>query len=326
MLVNTFRVIPYSFAYWPQVPEWWVQGFYAGLLLVVLYPGWQRWWKLWAGIGLFWLALVIVVTRPDVPSGLRMTVLSVGHGTAVVLETPGGRCLLYDAGSLAGPEVAYRHVASYLWYRGRTKIDEVLLSHADLDHFNALPDLIEKFRVGIVRMTPTFSNKPDRGTQETMKQLKNRQANMTLITRGAVLEEGDVQMEVLHPPANGPEGTENARSLVLLITYEGRRILLTGDLEEPGLSQVTQRPIAPVDVLVSPHHGSRVSNTERFAAWCQPRLVISSETFPRGPKPDPYTPLGATLWRTWIHGGVTVEVDANGVRAKTQVTGREWRQ
>ena len=324
VLVNTFRAIPYSFGYWPDVPEWWVQVFYAGLLAVVLYPGWQRWWKLWVGIGLAWLALVIVITRPDVPSGLRMTVLSVGHGTAVVLETPGGRCLLYDAGSLAGPDVAYRHVASYLWYRRRSKIDEVLLSHADLDHFNALPDLLDRFRVGMIRMTPTFSAKPDRGTQATMKQLQAKHANMTLITRGAVLEEGDVQIEVLHPPGKGPEGAENARSLVLLITYAGERILLTGDLEEPGLSQVMQQPIAPVDVLVSPHHGSRVSNTERFAAWCQPKLVISSETFPRGPKPDPYTPLGATLWRTWIHGGVTVEVDTQGVRARTQVTGRQW--
>lgn len=323
-LVNTARAIPYSYGYWPNVPTWWVQGFYLGLLLMLLSPWFYRHARLGACLVVAWLLLVIPFTQPDVPHGLRMTVLAVGHGTAVVIETPTGKCLVYDAGSLAGPDIALRHLSHYLWYRQRTKIDEVLLSHADLDHFNGLPDLVDRFRMGIVRMTPTFAQKPDRGTQATMKHLEQRNVHLSVIRRGMDFIDGALQIEVLHPPAMGPAGTENARSLVLLLSYEGRRILLTGDLEEPGLSQVMELPLSPVDVLVSPHHGSRVSNTERFAAWCKPQLVISSETFPRGPKPDPYTPLGATLWRTWIHGGVTVEFDSAGIRAKTHVTKRTW--
>lgn len=323
-LVNTLKLLPFSFGYWPDVPNWWVQGFYAGLLLVLLLPNWRRHWKRWAIVAIGWLLLILVLTRPDVPAGLRMTVLSVGHGTAIVLELPDGKCLLYDAGSLAGPEVSFRHLSNYLWYRKRMKIDEVLISHADLDHFNGLPDLIERFRVGGVRLTPTFSQKPDRGTQMTLSYLAHRHIPLSIIKKGDVFEEGDVEIEVLHPPAEGPAGTENARSLVLIITYQGHRILLTGDLEQPGMEKVMQIPIAPVDVLVSPHHGSSVSNTERFAAWCKPALVISSETIPRGPKPDPYSPRGARLWRTWIHGGVTVEIDAKGVRAKTELSGQSW--
>lgn len=324
MLVNAFRNVPYSFGFWPDVPAWWVQGFYGTLLAVVLFASLHRWWKYGAAFAVLWLFSIFLLTRPDIPAGLRLTVLSVGHGTAVVLELPDGRCLLYDAGSLAGPDIAHRHIASYLWYRGRSRIDEVLLSHADLDHFNALPDLLDRFRCGIVRMTPTFSEKPDRGTQATMSYLTTRNIRLSNISRGAVFVEGEFKLEVLHPPDKGPAGTENARSLVILIHYAGHQILLTGDLEEPGLSQVMKNRITPVDVLVSPHHGSRVSNTQSFATWCQPKLVISSETYPRGPKPDPYTPLGATLWRTWIHGGVTVELSRAQISAVTQLTQQQW--
>lgn len=323
-LVNTMKLIPFSYGYWPDVPGWWVQLFYFGLIVVLLLPGWRLHWKRWATLAVAWLLMIFVITRPDVPSGLRLTVLSVGHGTAVVLELPNSKCLVYDTGSLAGPEIAYRHLSNYLWYRQRMKIDEVILSHADLDHFNALPDLIDRFRIGAVRMTPTFSQKPDRGTQATMAHLLKKRVPTAISKKGDVFEEGDVELEVLHPPAHGPDGTENARSMVLLITYQGRRILLTGDLEQPGLGQVMQIPIAPVDVLVSPHHGSTVSNTEQFANWCKPGLVISSETYPRGVKPDPYTPLGARLWRTWIHGGVTVELNPEGIGARTTLSQQQW--
>ncbi|MFO0812576.1 MAG: ComEC/Rec2 family competence protein [Gemmatales bacterium] len=326
MLVNWGRALPGSFGFWPDVPDWWVTGFYVLFISVLLIPAVWRWWKWWLTLGLCWLLLVIPLSQPQIPARLRMTVLSVGHGTAVVIETPAGKCLVYDAGSLAGPDVAHRHLASYLWSRGRTKIDEVFLSHADLDHFNSLPDLVERFRVGTVRLTPSFAQRPDSGTQSTLQALERKAIPLVPITKGVILEDGELRIEALHPPALGPAGTENARSLLLLLCYQGKRILLTGDLEQPGLSMVMEQAMEPIDVLVSPHHGSRMSNTERFAAWCLPKLVISSETFPRGPKPDPYSPKGATLWRTWIHGGVVVEMDASRIRAETVLTGVKWQR
>ena len=74
--------------------------------------------------------------------------LPVGHGGCTVLETPDGRTLLYDAGALAGPEVTRRQIAPFLWSRGIRRIDEVILSHADLDHFNGLPSLLDRFAIG----------------------------------------------------------------------------------------------------------------------------------------------------------------------------------
>src|SRR5439155_24550360 len=84
------------------------------------------------------------------------------------LETPDGRVLLYDAGAMAGPEVTRRHIAPYLWWRGQRRIDELFLSHADLDHFNGVVALLERFDVGLVTCTPSFADKELPGVRRTL--------------------------------------------------------------------------------------------------------------------------------------------------------------
>jgi competence protein ComEC len=69
--------------------------------------------------------------------GGELAVAKSVYGT--VLQTPDGRTLLYDAGAIQGPDVTRRNIAPFLWSQGITRIDEVFLSHADLDHYNGLP-------------------------------------------------------------------------------------------------------------------------------------------------------------------------------------------
>jgi competence protein ComEC len=136
---------------------------------------------------------------------------------------------------------------------------------------------------------------------------------MRIVRAGDRLTAGDVAIEVLHPPAVGPEGKENHRSLVLKIPYRSRSILLTGDLEGPGLSRVLELPPESVDVLMAPHHGSKTSNTPGLAEWANPRVVVSCEGPPRGPtRPaEPYSPRKARFFGTWPHGAVTVRSDGD---------------
>ena len=55
------------------------------------------------------------------------------------MVTLDGRVLVYDAGALGGPDVTRRQIAPFLWSRHIRRVDEVFLSHADLDHFNGMP-------------------------------------------------------------------------------------------------------------------------------------------------------------------------------------------
>jgi competence protein ComEC len=325
-LVEMCQQMPFAYWHTPGLPEWWLLIFYVGFVTWLLVPRLLQQWKLGIGVGLAWLCVGLALpAQSDHRGELRCTVLAVGHGSCAVLQMPDGRVLLYDAGSMMGPEVTTRQIAPFLWSEGISRIDEVLLSHADLDHFNGLPALLDRFRVGQVTMTPTFLAKQEPGVTRLQEVLERWRIPLRTVHRGQQLRTGDVTLDVLHPAEEFLAGTENARSLVLLVRYRDGSILLTGDLEEPGLSQVMQTPAPPIDVLLAPHHGSPASNTEPFARWAKARLVISSEGNERRRQVDPYGNHGGELWRTPQVGAVTIRVRASTIEAVSHVRNKQWK-
>jgi competence protein ComEC len=310
--------------YVADLPEWWLWVLYITLFGLLIVEPVRRRWRWVASAGLGWASVGLVAGWPQArPDELRCTFLAVGHGGCMVLETD-GRALLYDAGATGGPDVTRRHIAPYLWSRGVRRLDEVFLSHADLDHFNGLTQLLERFTIGLVSCTPTFADKNIEGVGVTLEALRRRGVPVRIVRAGDRLSAGALTVDVLHPPAVGPDGNENARSLVLLLRHEGHRILLTGDLEGPGLNRVLGLPREPVDVLMAPHHGGRSANTPDLAAWAHPKLAVSCTGPPRNPlgPADPYTPMGAVYWGTWPHGAVTIHSRRADLSADTFQTGK----
>ena len=238
------------------------------------------------------------------------------------MEIADGRTLLYDAEALGGPDVARRQIAPFLWHRGVRRIDEVLLSHADLDHFNGLPELLDRFAVGQVTCTPTFADKKTEGVRQTMELLRRRGIPVRIVKAGDELKAGDVQMLVLHPPAVGPEGNENTRSMVLEVRHAGHTLLLTGDLEGAGLERVLSLARLRVDIFQAPHHGSRFANIPELAQWARPRVAVASQGPPRQPGgvPEPYTARGARFLSTWADGAITIRSHQTGIVVETFVT------
>ena len=294
-LVNQGDGLPFAHFYVGDVPQWWLLIFYVSLIAILTQGPLRRRWRWGATAGLGWLSVGLVCGAARLPSDeLRCTFLAVGHGGCTVLETADGRTLLYDAGALGGPDVTRRQIAPFLWHRGIRRIDEVFLSHADLDHFNGLPELLERFAVGQVTCTPTFADKNTEGVRETLDVLRRHCVPIRIVKAGEWLRAGDLSLEVLHPPAVGPEGNENARSLVLEVRHAGHTLLLTGDLEGSGLERLLSMRPRRIDVFQAPHHGSKASNVPALAEWARPRVAVSSQGPPRGPGavPEPYTARG----------------------------------
>jgi competence protein ComEC len=319
-LVEKADRFPGSHWYVPDIPEWWLWGFYTGLLSFLTIPALANYRRLGAlcGLGWFCLGIVVYLARPT-PDELRCTFLAVGHGGCAVLETPDGRVLLYDAGSISGPDVTRRQIAPFLWSRGIRRIDEIFLSHADLDHFNGLPALVERFAVGQVTCTPTFSEKSTAGVPFTLAALDREGIPRRTVRAGDRLTSGPVEIEVVHPPEVGPEGNENSRSMVLVVRDCQHTFLLTGDLEGEGLQRVLGMKPPHIDVLMAPHHGSRISNTPAVAAWAKPKVVVSCEGVPRGflRSPEPYTQTGARFFATWPNGAITIRSHSTGLVIET---------
>jgi competence protein ComEC len=326
-LVRFGEGTPFSFVSVGDIPAWWLGGFYLGLLAVLTQPPLRRRWGWGLATGLGWLSLgLLAAAAPSPRHELRCTFLAVGHGGCTVLELPDGRTLLYDAGSMAGPDVTRRVIAPYLWHRGIRHLDEVFLSHADLDHFNGVVDLLDYFSIGQVSCTPTFAQKPLPGVAVTLDKLRRRGTPVRTIKAGDSLLAGDVALEVLHPPAVGPEGNENARSLVLEVRHAGHVLLLTGDLEGPGLERLLQLPPRRIGVLMAPHHGSPRSNIPRLAEWASPALVVASQ----GPPPraalrsHPYSPGRTKVLGTWPDGAITIHSRPDGLAVETFTTRKQF--
>jgi competence protein ComEC len=326
-LVDLCDGIPGNHWYVGDVPEWWLWGFYITLFSLLLLEPLRCHWRWTVPAGAAWLCLGLLAgTGRLAGDELRCTFLAVGHGGCTVLETPDGRVLLYDTGAINGPEVTRLLIAPFLWQRGIRRIDEVILSHADLDHFNGLPDLLKRFAVGQVTCTPTFADKNSPGVRYTLEALARQQTPIHIVSAGDRLLADAVDFEVLHPPPIGPDGNENARSLVLLVRHQGHTLLLTGDLEGPGLQRVLTLPAPATDILMAPHHGSRAANTPELAQWARPLVVIACQGPPRGTArtAEPYTGSGAAFLGTWSHGAITVRSHSTGLVVETFVTGKKF--
>jgi competence protein ComEC len=198
------------------------------------------------------------------------------------MQTPDGKTLMYDAGAIGSPEYATQAIASYLWNRGIMRIDGLVISHADIDHYNAVPGLLERFQIGTVYVSPVmFSGFGDVGTTSGTKLLHEaiERAGVPVrqIWSGDRLTVGaGVVARVFHPPERGVVGSDNANSITLGVEYAGRRLLLPGDLESPGMDDVTAELPYDCDILLAPHHGSRRSDPPGFAVWSTPNWVVIS--------------------------------------------------
>jgi competence protein ComEC len=331
-LVHGSDAIPGAWVYAPAPAMPWVLGFYLGVgALVLLTPPLPQ--RLLVSLTVGVLLGVLVNCVPRTSDELRVTVLAVGHGCCVVIETPDGRTILYDAGSATGPETMSRVVAPLLWHRGIARIDELFLSHADSDHFNGLPELLKRFPIGRITHTPSFPDKSTPGVELALATIDAHRVPRREASAGDRFEAGQVTLEVIHPPPQGPPGIENVRSMVLLIRCAGHSILLTGDLEAEGQAMIRQHPIEPVDVLLAPHHGAPSANSPRLganssplpglmAAWAKPKLVVSSQR--AGPTDHliaSYGSGGATVWDTPTAGAVIIRCHAMGMIAEAFHTG-----
>ena len=91
-------------------------------------------------LGLLPLGLQAAFAAPEPP--LRVVVLDVGQGLAVVVETP-NHSAVYDTGSEFSDRFSTGDgiIAPYLWSRGRAKIDATIVSHEDGDHAGGFASL-----------------------------------------------------------------------------------------------------------------------------------------------------------------------------------------
>lgn len=313
--------------FWTDAPPlWWTWTFYLLLAGVTLVPVLKvrRWHRF--GLLVIWI-IVGIAGRPSAnwlstsnEPQLACTFISVGHGTCVIIECPDGKNLMYDAGCLGPPRYATRAISAFLWSQGITHLDAVFLSHADLDHFNAIPTLLERFNVGIVYMSSMMFRKESPAIRLLKRAIEDRSIPLQTIAAPKQLRiSPSLVLTILHPPPEGTGGSDNANSLVLMVETAGRRILLPGDLESPGLEMLLGKQALDCDVIMAPHHGSTHSDPLGFHAWTKPEwVVISGGSGDATIAKQAYYGENTHVLHTAESGAIRVEIKGN------QIAVRSW--
>ncbi len=208
---------------------------------------------------------------------LICTFVDVGHGTCVLVQIPGGKSLLYDAGSFGSAQYGVQNISGVLWSENIEHLDAVVISHADIDHFNALPELCHRFSIACVYMTPVMLESQSEAVQELIAVLNRQKVRVEEISlRDKLICGQQVHAQVLSPPQYGTRSTDNSDSIVLLLEFFGKRILLPGDLELFGMQFLLSQKAIDCDIAMSPHHGSQGSQQREFIGWCDAEHVVVS--------------------------------------------------
>lgn len=324
------RQWPLSHLWHSPPPAWWIALFYIALGLMCAFPPLRppRRWLL--TLGVVWTAAALVLTDGGLrraitrENSLRCTFVAVGHGVSVLVELPDGRNLLYDSGRLGSPLAGVRPVSAVLWSRGISHLDAIVISHADADHFNAIPGLLERFSAGTIYVSPVMFDGRAPAVAELRAAISRQGVVIRELYGGQRLNVGPQAVAaVLHPPQTGIPGSDNANSIVLSIEHAGHRILLTGDLETPGLEEVLIRDVLDCDIVLAPHHGSLRSSPGQFADWSRPEhVIISGRISPTSRATtervkDTFRRAGAEVYHTAEDGAIRVISDQSGLSVTT---------
>ena len=197
---------------------------------------------------------------------LRLNVLDVGEGQAILLQS-GGKHMLIDCGG-NDDALAADKIARTLLSQGVFRLDGLVLTHYDRDHMGALGNL--QTRIPIDRFY--LPRMP--GSEEWLPKLELPEEAVTLITEDHRLPLGIGTLTLLEP-GNGKNDNEN--SMCVLFESEECVILITGDRSRTGELELLEKHTLPlVDILIAGHHGSKYATSYELLEAVRPKIVVIS--------------------------------------------------
>jgi competence protein ComEC len=269
------------------------------------------------------MALLLALAGPELLAGrlpglgrasgrpaaeLRISILDIGQGDAILLQPPRSAPLLVDGGPPG------EGLESKLDRLGVGSLAAAIATHDEADHVGGFEELLGS--MPIARLVYA-----DAGGR-LLGEARAAGAVPTRIAAGSELRSGALRLQVLWPPREllGPRPEEpNLRSLVIEARWHHFTMLLTGDAEAEAV------PIdpGPIDILKVAHHGSADAGLDELLARTRPRIAVIS-VGDDNPFGHPVASTLATLaahrvdvLRTDIAGTVTI----NAARSGIEVTG-----
>ncbi|HET7444781.1 MAG TPA: ComEC/Rec2 family competence protein [Solirubrobacterales bacterium] len=232
---------------------------------------------------------------PEPRGELRIEVLDVGQGDAILLQPARAPAVLVDGGP-PGDSLEAKLAAA-----GVERLGAAVITHDESDHAGGVEELFG--RLPIARLVYA------RLGQTPLEAARLAGAAPMRVAAGAAIRSGRLRLEVLWPP---PElltqplagADPNTQALVLLARWRDFTMLLTADAE----AEAVPLDPGPVDVLKVAHHGSDDAGLGMLLDRIRPRLAVISVG-----AGNPFGhPTAATLATLSDHGVRTLRTDRHG--------------
>jgi competence protein ComEC len=240
-------------------------------------------------------------------SGLRVSVLDVGQGDAILVQPVSAPAVLVDSGPLGADAVAKLRAA------GVERLGAAVISHDQADHAGGMEELLSE--VPVETLLYAIAGRPILSAARAAGAIPRR------LAAGDQLRSGSVRIEVLWPPAELLDGSRrgedpNRLSLVLLLRWRGFSMLLPGDAE----AEAVPLDPGPIDVLKVAHHGSDDAGLDALLALTRPQAAVVSVG-----AGNPFGhPTATTLATLAEHGIRSFRTDRDGT-VVFDVTGASFR-
>ena len=247
---------------------------------------------------------------------LRVHVLDVGQGDAVLVVAPGGKTALIDAGNPGNG----KKILAVLKREGIEQIDLFVATHAHADHIGAADEVIKGTTVRLV-LDSGIPN-ATRNYEDFLKAIEEKGVTYIKAEPGQRFELGGGAVFTVLAPIPPPFTKEqlrsggnepNANSVVLRLDYGDFSMLLTGDAEAQTEARLIENEARlDADVLKVGHHGSKYATSDELLRRGRYKAAVISAGYDNRyghPSPEVLArikTIDARLYRTDLQGEIKI--------------------
>lgn len=272
-------------------------------------------------------------------NGLVMHMIDVGQAEAIMIKLPDGKNMLIDSGNVGNEnnEKLNNYLDNYFKNLSNKEIDYFVLTHSDADHCGGAPMIFDNYQINKVFRPNIFSKNLDSEKQiETTyskkyvttkiwentitKMYSEPNCQIEYSKAGIEIVESTYQIEFLSPNKDNYSNV-NSYSPLIVIEFEGRKIMLTGDATE-DTEESALNNLYDIDILNVAHHGSSTSTSAEFLEKVKPEYAMISCNKDDGnnynhPHQEVLNRLSeymsrSRIYRTDINGNVICNITQNG--------------